>query len=310
MMLPCQQHAWPSPRPLVSAGTGFAPGCRWLLPTLVLVLAGCQAGDRPEPLTLAEFEAAQERQAARIERRLDAMREAHDERLDDQERSHNLRLLRHELRLSALEQGLGEVLGRLPREESSTSETDETTMGLPPPDGELLLFGSRECVSFPEHGLVLHARVDSGAMTSSIHTVDPEEFERDGNAWVRFSILGANGNDNADAQEAGNEESGGNDVDSNDTAAGDEESDELRGDSATTIEAPIVRRVRIRQATGDERRVVVRLPVRVGPLAEEAEFTLADRGDMSLPILLGRRFMMDVALIDVSREYLQPCPDA
>jgi hypothetical protein len=30
---------------------------------------------------------------------------------------------------------------------------------------------------------------------------------------------------------------------------------------------------------------------------------------MSHPTLLGRRFMMDIALIDVSEKYLQPKPD-
>ncbi|CDU09802.1 hypothetical protein VDIAB_270539 [Vibrio diabolicus] len=79
----------------------------------------------------------------------------------------------------------------------------------------------------------------------------------------------------------------------------------------TWIEAPVIRYVKIRQVTSEEleRRAVVELWVRVGKIHEKAQFTLADRSHMNHPILLGREFMRDIALVDVSRTYIQTDED-
>ena len=73
------------------------------------------------------------------------------------------------------------------------------------------------------------------------------------------------------------------------------------------IEAPVVRFVKIRQSTNDqtERRAVIELWVKVGKIHEKAQFTLADRSQMSHPVLLGREFIKDIALVDVSKKYVQ-----
>ncbi|MEZ9794978.1 RimK/LysX family protein, partial [Vibrio splendidus] len=72
-------------------------------------------------------------------------------------------------------------------------------------------------------------------------------------------------------------------------------------------EAPVVRYVKIRQSTNDqtERRAVIELWVKVGKIHEKAQFTLADRSQMSHPVLLGREFIKDIALVDVSKKYVQ-----
>jgi hypothetical protein len=57
-----------------------------------------------------------------------------------------------------------------------------------------------------------------------------------------------------------------------------------------------------------DRRPVVRLTVRIGDMTEKAEFTLKDRSDMTFPVLLGREFLKDIAVVDVAREYIQPKP--
>src|SRR5690606_26507194 len=75
------------------------------------------------------------------------------------------------------------------------------------------------------------------------------------------------------------------------------------------IEAPVVRNVRIRQASADdvERRPVVQLTINLGSgLQQDAEFTLTDRSQMTYPILLGREFLRDIVLIDVGRKNVQP----
>ncbi|MGL6055670.1 MAG: RimK/LysX family protein, partial [Vibrio metschnikovii] len=41
------------------------------------------------------------------------------------------------------------------------------------------------------------------------------------------------------------------------------------------------------------------------PIHQKSQFTLADRSQMTHPILLGREFIRDIAVVDVSRQYIQ-----
>jgi len=141
----------------------------------------------------------------------------------------------------------------------------------------LLVFGRYEWVAFPDQNFVISARVDSGANTSSMHAIDITELEKDGKTWIRFTTQYK--------------------------AEGEDEPRDIE------IEAPLVRRVTIRQASGSESRPVVSLRMQLGSMVNDTEFTLTDRGDMSHPALLGRRFMKDIALINVAEQYLQPKPE-
>ena len=75
--------------------------------------------------------------------------------------------------------------------------------------------------------------------------------------------------------------------------------------------ARVIRFARIRQASSEtvDRRPVVALTIKVGDFTDTAEFTLADRSAMTYPILLGREFLRDIALIDVAKSYYQPKPE-
>ena len=141
------------------------------------------------------------------------------------------------------------------------------------PDGKLLL-GEAEWLWLDTADQAFQARIDTGAATSSISAADITIFERNGKDWVRF-FMSHQGMD-----------------------------DHIQ------IEAPLVRYVRIRQASADEldRRPVVRLSVRVGDQNEKTEFTLTDRSNMTYPVLLGRDFLKDIAVVDVGRKYIQPKP--
>jgi hypothetical protein len=116
------------------------------------------------------------------------------------------------------------------------------------------------------------ARVDTGAETSSLNAVDIQEFERNGKSWVRFHI----------------------------------DDSVTKAEERQWIEAPVVRYVKIRQSSTEktERRSVVKLWVELGNLRQQTEFTLADRSEMTHPMLLGRQFIQDIALVDVSKSYL------
>lgn len=131
------------------------------------------------------------------------------------------------------------------------------------------VLGAIERVTIDEINKTLDARVDTGAKTSSINADDIERFERNGAEWVRFHI------------------------------ATDKEKKQW-------IQAPILRSVKIRQSSTEaaQRRIVIKLWVTLGDIREHTEFTLADRSQMNHPVLLGREFIKDIAVVDVSQQYL------
>ncbi|CAK4067287.1 ATP-dependent zinc protease [Vibrio sp. 16] len=135
-----------------------------------------------------------------------------------------------------------------------------------------IVLGEVEKVTIDAIKQAFDARVDTGAATSSLNAVDIEEFERNGKNWVRFHL--------SDGETPLTEEN--------------------------WIESPIIRYVKIRQSTNDEveRRAVIELWVKLGKIHEKAQFTLADRSQMSHPVLLGREFIRDIAVVDVSKKYI------
>lgn len=141
------------------------------------------------------------------------------------------------------------------------------------------VLGRNEWIGLPDIGTYLKARVDSGANTSSLSAKDITRFERDGENWVRFKLALRD-----------------------DDVVVDQVRDEW-------IEAPVVRRVRVMQAAGNDSRPVISLPMTLGPIQEQVQFTLNDRSHLNYPVLLGRRFMMDIAMIDVSQSYVHPRPE-
>jgi hypothetical protein len=137
-----------------------------------------------------------------------------------------------------------------------------------------VILGEEEWVWLDSIQSFFKARIDTGATTSSLNAVDIQIFERDGKEWARFNL--------------------------NHTFEGN-------GDNSEIVEAPVVRWVKVRQSTAEqaERRPVIEAWVKLGQLHEKAQFTLADRSHMTYPVLLGREFFKDIALVDVGKKFVQ-----
>tara|TARA_Y100001960_G_scaffold143364_1_gene151807 strand:+ start:3058 stop:3711 length:654 start_codon:yes stop_codon:yes gene_type:complete len=140
------------------------------------------------------------------------------------------------------------------------------------PDGMLIL-GAEEWVHIPAINRTFKGRVDTGATTSSISATEVVPFERDGKDWVQFKI-------------------------------------DINGKASKEFKLPVERWAKIRQSSSEDvdKRPVVVAYIQVGDLKEQTEFTLTERGHMKFPILLGRSFFRDVAVVDVSKKYVQNKP--
>ena len=136
---------------------------------------------------------------------------------------------------------------------------------------EPAIYGWIETVTFPQAGLQLEAKLDTGAETSSLDARDIEAFTRDDEPWVRFRLEG-----------------------------------DRQGEAASQwVERPVLRRVKVRGAGGVDHRYVIRLQLCIGHQAYEEQFTLRDRSRMAYPALLGRRTLEHLGLVDVRRQHLQ-----
>jgi hypothetical protein len=135
------------------------------------------------------------------------------------------------------------------------------------------VFGWVENATIEPWGVAVKAKLDSGALTSSLDAREIESFERDGEDWVRFRLK------------------------LEDTASGSAFSEEL--------ELPLYRDLRVRGAGGRDERPVVLMKICMGDTIYEEQFSLRDRGEMLYPLLLGRRTLSHLGLLDVRETFMQ-----
>lgn len=133
------------------------------------------------------------------------------------------------------------------------------------------IYGWREHIFIKGVVEKLDAKLDTGALISSIHAEEKEFFERDGTKWVRFIV----------------------------TDPG------MKNPVRTRIEAELVRIARIKEPGGQSTsREVVRLGFTIGGRKLGGEFTLNNRSNMLAPVLIGRNVTKLLGWIDPSRTYL------
>lgn len=132
-----------------------------------------------------------------------------------------------------------------------------------------------ELVDLPELDLMgMHAKIDSGALTSSLHATRIRTFERDGHRWVRFRSPRSPGHDPVD------------------------------------IEAPLIEKRSVTSSNGArQERYVIATRVRLGPHEWDGQLTLANRTPMAFPVLVGRRALRRGFLVNSGRRWVFGKPE-
>ncbi|MDD2902929.1 MAG: RimK/LysX family protein [Syntrophales bacterium] len=140
--------------------------------------------------------------------------------------------------------------------------------------GDKPALGWVEKVRLYPGGLILQAKLDSGAEFCSLNASNLTEFTRQGQKWVKFQVANHLG-------------------------------------QTKTFECQVRRLAKIkRRGGGFHRRPVVKLGLCLGNLFEEVEVNLADRTGFIYPLLIGRNFMRGKLVIDPATMFtVEPqCP--
>ncbi len=139
-----------------------------------------------------------------------------------------------------------------------------------------MLVGWREWVSLPELNIsAIKAKVDTGARTSCLHTFGIEEYEKDGEKWVKFMIH------------------------------------PIQDDNITKEEchAKVKDMRTVRDSGGHETlRYVIETQLIIGNLSYLIEMTLTARDSMIFRMLLGRTAMEGRLLVDSEASFIVEAP--
>lgn len=136
---------------------------------------------------------------------------------------------------------------------------------------DLSVIGWREWVRIPELGIkAIKAKVDTGARSSSLHAFDLDEFEREGENWVRFKIHPV----------------------------------QRKIEKVIEAEAKVLEHRSVRSSSGKAtiRPVIVTNVELLGNI-QSAELTLANRDEMGFRMLLGREAFRKRFLVDAGNSY-------
>jgi hypothetical protein len=232
-------------------------------------LAGCVA--QPSTPVAPNQVAELQQQVEQLQTELAVVRQGLADRSDQQAvqvESLEARLSNLQAQVESLPEELAELCPAPPAEVSTTrAPIPVNEAPTPPARTDKLVVGELERVWLEPPGAYLVARMDAGVDTNTLSARDVVVFERDGRRWVRFDI---------------NVESG-----------------------AVTIERPLRRNVRVSDG-GASRRPAVTLRLRLGEIRETVEVALVDLPNRDFGMVLGRNFITDLALLDVSQKFVQP----
>lgn len=147
-------------------------------------------------------------------------------------------------------------------EQNSTFENLNTEK----PDAKMII-GEVENIRLFPPDIVLKARIDTGAKTTSIDARNITPFERDGKEWVRFVCI-----------------------------------DEKKKEH--TLERKVIKTVQIKRHGEDAQdRYVVNMRIVLGSVSQLIHVNLNDREAYKYPVLIGRNFLRDYFIVDVAKKY-------
>jgi hypothetical protein len=134
------------------------------------------------------------------------------------------------------------------------------------------IIGWKEWIALPELGIpAIKAKVDTGARTSALHTFSLEEFDSGGTRMIRFGIHPL----------------------------------QRRRDIELYCQAPVAERRRVKDSGGHvEKRYVIRTLATSGGLTWTIDITLTNRDTMLFRMLLGRKAIEHIFMIDPGRAYV------
>ena len=142
---------------------------------------------------------------------------------------------------------------------------------------QLPMLGWREWVALPEFGIAqIKAKIDTGARSSALHTVDMEPYQKNGQNWLMFTV----------------------------------ETKQKQNGHLIECHAPIKDRRVVSDSGGHkQRRYVIETQLVFGQHLIQAEITLTNRDSMRFRMLLGRTAMNRLFIIDPHASYLQGKPN-
>lgn len=135
-----------------------------------------------------------------------------------------------------------------------------------------LILGEVEWIYIAAINHNVKARIDTGATTSSISAIDIRAYKKNGKSMVDFKL------------------------------SHDDE-------TSKQFTMPVKRWVEVKQAStskASKSRPVVTLDIQIGDHKTKSDFTLVDRNQLEFPVLIGRTFIDNEAIVDVSHSYIQP----
>lgn len=136
----------------------------------------------------------------------------------------------------------------------------------------LSLLGWREWISLPDLDVdKIHAKVDTGAHTSSLYATHIKVFERDGSEFAKFRVTYGKPGQR----------------------------------KFSTTEAPLVGFRKVKSSSGEtEERPVIKTSICIMNQCWKSEITLTSRQMMQYPMLLGRACLRKRFVVDPSKSHL------
>lgn len=134
------------------------------------------------------------------------------------------------------------------------------------------VIGRLEKIDLPKLSLLdLDAKIDTGAYTSSLHCHEISLFKKEKEQWVKFFVL------DPDHPEYENRR----------------------------FESLVYKIKNVKSSNGSvEERVIIKQVAIFNRVQSSIELSLTNRSEMKYPVLIGRKFLKNKYIVDVSKQYL------